>query len=249
MEPAIDIYSAAFVAPGRHELASRPVVRIAAGLRGVAVVRLLVTDDSGYDELVAEAGAARWGVVMAFEAAARCNEFLRGRPEWSAAGTELAMVLRDIRSAADAALPDGLELRPVNRSGSEEPGSAPLRDAAAAAAAADPGIKESPDEVAGFLAGLPSSVRLFAAVDGEGQVRATSACHVFGEYAQVFFVSTDVAWRRRGIGRAMTLGALRGAESLGARHAFLHSTEDGASVYTALGFEPVGSITRYACAE
>jgi ribosomal protein S18 acetylase RimI-like enzyme len=246
-EPAIDIYAAAFVAPGRHELGSGPVVRTAPGLRGVAVVRLLVTDDSGYDELVAEAGLARWGVVMAFEQAVRCHEFLRDRPEWSATGTELAMVLGDIDAATDAQLPDGLELRPVNRP--EEPGSVSLEDAAATAVASDPGIPDPPDKVAGFLGGLPSSVRLFAAVDAEGAVRATAACHVFGEYAQVFFVTTEPAWRRRGIGSAMTLGALRAAASLGARQAFLHSTEDGVSVYTGLGFEPVGLVTRYACAD
>ena len=49
------------------------------------------------------------------------------------------------------------------------------------------------------------------AVDESGIARATSACHVFGDYAQVFFVNTEPAWRRRGIGSAMTLEALRAA--------------------------------------
>jgi ribosomal protein S18 acetylase RimI-like enzyme len=96
---------------------------------------------------------------------------------------------------------------------------------------------------------LPASVRLFAGVDETGAARATSACHVFGEFAQIFFVSTEPAWRRRGIGSAMTAGALRSAASLGARRAFLHSTADGASLYTRLGFEAIGLLTRYSYAD
>jgi ribosomal protein S18 acetylase RimI-like enzyme len=157
----------------------------------------------------------------------------------------MAMVLRDIEAVTDAAFPDGLELRPVDRVGSGAPDTVPLRDAVATAIASDPGITESADRVAGYLRALPPSVRLFAAVDETGVARATSACHVFGDYAQVFFVSTEPAWRRRGIGSAMTAEALRGAASLGARRAFLHSTADGASLYKRLGFEAVGLLTRY----
>jgi ribosomal protein S18 acetylase RimI-like enzyme len=242
---AIDIYCDAFVARQRHELDSAPVVLTAPGMRGIALIRLLITDDSGYDRLVAEAAGAWRGVVMVFERASRCSEFLRGNPGWSADRTELAMVLRDVQGATGATLPDGLALRPVARSTSEAPDAVPLKDTAALAIAADRSITESVDEVGGYLSGLPSSVRLFAAVDESGVARATSACHVFDEYTQVFFVNTEPAWRRRGIGRAMTLEALRAAASLGARRAFLHATEDGASVYTSLGFEAVGMVTRY----
>ena len=213
-----------------------------AGLRGVAQVRLLVTDDSAYDELVADAALARWAVVIAFEEAARCKEFLRGEPGWKAVGTELAMVLPDIEAATDAPLPDGLEFRTV-------PDSVSLLDAATAAIASDPAITGSPEDVAGFLSGLPPSASVFAAVDGDGVAHATAASHVFGEYAQIFFVSTEPTWRRRGIGSAMTFGALRAAASRGARTAILHSTEIGVSVYAGLGFEPVGMVTRYAPAD
>jgi ribosomal protein S18 acetylase RimI-like enzyme len=155
------------------------------------------------------------------------------------------MALRDIQLVADAALPDGLELRPVDRVGAGPVDAVRLSDAVAAAIASDPAITDADR----YLSGLPSSVRLFAAVDETGAARATSACHVFGEYAQVFFVSTEPAWRRRGIGGAMTAGALRGAASLGARRAFLHSTDDGASLYTRLGFEAIGLLTRYSYAD
>jgi ribosomal protein S18 acetylase RimI-like enzyme len=224
-------------------------VRNAPGLRGVAAIRLLVTDDSAYDQLVAGAVPARWGVVMALEGATRCHEFLHGDPGWTVAGTELAMVLRDIEAEEDAALPEGLELLPVNLAASEGMEAVPALDAAAAAIASDPAITGPPEEIAGFLVGLPSSARVFAAVDWKGVPHATSACHVFGEYAQVFFVATEPAWRRRGIGRAMTRGALRAAASLGARRAILHSTDAGVSLYAGLGFESAGLVTRYTCAD
>jgi ribosomal protein S18 acetylase RimI-like enzyme len=249
VEAAIDIYCDAFVARNRHELDSESVVRIAPGVRGVTHARLLVTDDSGYDRLVAEVASAQPGVVFVFERASRCNDFLCDQPGWSANATEVVMILRDIQTVTGSALPDGLAFRPVDRVGSGAPEAVSLEDAVAAAIAADPGITDSADRVANYLSGLPPSVRLFAAVDETGVARATSACHVFGKYTQVFFVSTEPAWRRQGIGGAMTVGALRAAASLGARWAFLHSTADGASVYERLGFEPVGLLTRYSYAD
>jgi GNAT superfamily N-acetyltransferase len=246
-EAAIDIYCDAFVTRNRHELDSEQVVRIAPGVRGVAHSRLLVTDDSGYGRLVAEVASAQPGVVFVFDRAARCHRFLADQAGWNAQGTETAMALRDIQLVADAALPDGLELRPVDRVGAGPVDAVRLSDAVAAAIASDPAITDA-DHVARYLSGLPSSVGLFAAVDETEVVLATSACHVFGDYAQIFFVSTLPAWRRRGIGGAMTVGALRGAASLGARRAILHSTPDGASVYKRLGFEPLGLLTRFSYA-
>jgi hypothetical protein len=72
----MDIYCDAFVARGRHELDSEPVVRIAPGVRGVSHIRLLVTDDSAYDRLVAEVASAQPGVVLVFDRASRCHGFL-----------------------------------------------------------------------------------------------------------------------------------------------------------------------------
>jgi len=249
VEAAIDIYCDAFVEPNRHELDSDPVVEIASGIRGVAHTRLLVADDSGYGRLVTEVACPRPGVVFVLDRASRCDRFLHDQPGWTAHATELAMVLRDIRAVTGTALPDGLDLRCVDRVGSGAPDAVPLKDAVDAAIASDPGITDSADRVAAYLSGLPPSVRLFAAVDETGIVRATSACHVFGEYTQVFFVSTEPDWRRRGIGSAMTAGALRGAASLGARSALLHSTADGASLYKRLGFEALGMLTRYSYAD
>jgi len=244
-ESATNIYSDAFVAPGRHELVSAPVVINKPGVRGVAVIRLLVTDDSGYDRLVADVDGPWRGVVFVLEQASRCAEFLRGRPGWSG-HSEMAMVLRDLNVLPSKKLPNGLGLRLVNRDSSEGSDATFLKSVAAVAVASDPSVTDSADQVASFLRGLPSSARVLAAFDQDGVARATSACHVFGEYTQIFFVNTEPSWRRQGIGRAMTLEALRTAASLGARRAILHATDDGLPVYKSLGFEDVGMLTRFA---
>jgi len=194
VEDAIDIYCDAFVAPKRHELDGEPVVSSAPGLRGVAYIRLLVSEDSGYDRLVADAAGARQGVIYVFEQASHCHELLRGQPGWSPGEAPLAMVLRDVGTVTGAELPNGLEHRPVNLTASGGPDGVALKDAVAVAVASDPGIPESAaDDFAAYLSRLPSSVRLLAAVDESGAAHATSACHVFGDYTQVFFVNTEPA--------------------------------------------------------
>jgi ribosomal protein S18 acetylase RimI-like enzyme len=95
-----------------------------------------------------------------------------------------------------------------------------LEDAVAVAIASYAGITETPAEFARFLRGLPLSARLFASVADAGVARATSGFELVGEFARIFFVNTEPTWRRRGIGRAMTLEALRSAASSGARRAF-----------------------------
>lgn len=208
---AIEVYTEAFVAPGRHEL-GRPAILSAPGLRGVSFRHLLVTDDSGYDRLVEMIDGH--GIVMVFEGARRSHELLRNRPGWAA---------REVQTV-------------------------PLEEAIAVAVASDPSI-EDPAGAAAYFSALPPSARLFAAVDARGAAHATSACHVFGEYAQIFFVNTEPTWRRRGIGQAMAFEALQAAASAGARRAFLHATEDGMAIYERLGFEPVGMVSRYAFAD
>jgi ribosomal protein S18 acetylase RimI-like enzyme len=232
-EAAIDVYRDAFVARGRHEV------------RGEAPVRLLVTDDGGFDDLVAAVAGARRGRVTVFEGAERCHAFLRGLPGWSADRPTTAMVLRDLRAVPAAALPDGFVLLRVDRGATAAPDAVPLRDAAAVGIAADSGITDPIDDFTAYLDGLPGSVRFFAAVDGERVARATSAYQLFGEHARIFFVNTERPWRRRGIGRAMTVHALGAAAAVGAHSAFLHATVDGASVYERLGFETAGRLTQY----
>lgn len=242
---AIEVYADAFVAPGRHDL-SRPAIVSVPGLRGVSFSHLLVIDDSGYDRLVEIIDSQR--VVMVFEEAERSHELLRNRPGWTAGEAQLAMVLTAIESGTSSVLPDGLALRPVQGPAFHDVLTVPLDEAIAVAVGSDPSI-EDPDGAAVYFSSLPPSARLFAAIDASGVAHATSACHVFGEYAQIFFVNTKPSWRRRGIGQAMTFEALRAAASAGARRALLHATEDGVSIYERLGFEPVGMVSRYAFAD
>jgi ribosomal protein S18 acetylase RimI-like enzyme len=92
---------------------------------------------------------------------------------------------------------------------------------------------------------LPAATRLFAAIDDDDVVRATCGCAVFGTVASVMFVNTHPDWRARGIGRAMTVAALRAAAEHGARHACLDATDAGLSIYRRLGFEALTASTRF----
>jgi ribosomal protein S18 acetylase RimI-like enzyme len=239
--PALDLYVAAFAArcdarwrPGRPTL-DEPGVR---GLLEPA--RLLVSDDRAYDTLAAL--GLRSGMVNVLAAAQRCTEVLSG---WTAKPLT-AMVCRDLRRVPVPALPDGLALRPVRRLPGDPPDGVPLEAAVAAAvAAADPAIDDTPQQFAAYLRSLPPADRLFAAVDRAGVVRATSAAGAAGTAASVYLVNTDPAWRRRGIGRAMTAAALAAARDSGARHGSLDATEAGLPIYRSLGFEALTRTTQF----
>jgi ribosomal protein S18 acetylase RimI-like enzyme len=249
---AVDLYGAAFIARYSREHRRTPLIE--PGVRGFLptdeeeAIHLLVTDDRAYGRLATDVRTARHGVVNVFDKAPYCDDFVSGLQGWKAERPATAMVCRDVHAVPAVALPDGFVLRPVSRFASEAPDAVPLECAVAVAAASDPGITGPPDELSGFLSSLPSSVRLFAAVDEAGVARATSGCDVFGDYARVFFVNTEPGWRRRGIGQAMTGQALGAAASSGALRAVLNATDSGASVYMRLGFEVAGRLTRYSLA-
>lgn len=249
--PAVDLYGAAFIARhGRDPHAHRAPL-IEPGVRGLTAaygereICLLVIDDRAYGRLAADVATARQGVVSVFETAAHCDELMGSQRNWKADRPSTAMVCRDIHAVPATRLPDGLTLRAVIGFASEAEDAVPLEGAVAVAVASDPGITQPTDEFARFLSSLPSSVRLFAAVDAMGVARATSGCDVVGDSARVFFVNTEPRWRRLGIGRAMTAEALRAAASSGAAWAVLDATDSGASVYPRLGFEVAGRLTRY----
>jgi ribosomal protein S18 acetylase RimI-like enzyme len=96
-----------------------------------------------------------------------------------------------------------------------------------------------------YLRSLPPDARLFAAVDGEGVVRGTSGSRTFGSEAYVFFVNTDTAWQRRGVGLSMTTVALRAAAASGATRASLDASESGVPLYRRLGFTAMGGLTQF----
>lgn len=248
---AVDLYCAAFVARHSRESDGPRALLIEPGVRGVVAaderrtIRLLAIDDRAYGRFTTVVSTGQLGVADVFDTAPRCDEFMRGRSGWNAERPSTAMVRRGLRALPAVSLPEGLVLQSVNRFSSDAQGAVPLEDAVAVAIASDPGIDGTADEFAGFLRALPSSVRLFAAVDNGGIARATSGCDVFGDYARVFFVNTEPGWRRRGVGSAMTVEALRAAAASGGRQAVLTATDDGASMYIRLGFEIAGLLTRY----
>ena len=61
----------------------------------------------------------------------------------------MAMVLSDINTVTGATLPDGLNLRPVNRPAFQAPDGVSVKEAATVAIASDLTITDGPDDVAG----------------------------------------------------------------------------------------------------
>lgn len=74
-----------------------------------------------------------------------------------------------------------------------------------------------------------------ARVDGEPA--GTSSLYVQEEVGGVYFVSTVPPARRRGVGGAITMAAVRDARDLDCRLAVLSCSPMGYSIYRRLGFE------------
>jgi len=248
--PQADVYVAAFVARCDVMRAlSQPAIN-EPGVLGLLpstkhpVTRLLVTDDRAYDVLAALLPDARAGMINVFADAARCAELVNGLAAWRPEATT-ALIRRELRTVPAVPLPRDLRFRPVRRLPADPPDGVPLEDAAAAAMLADPKIDDPPEAFVSYLRSFPATTRLFAAVDGDGVVRATAGSDAFGPVASVMFVNTDPDWRGRGIGRAMTAAALRAAHEYGARQACLNASDAGLSIYQRLGFELVTRTTRF----
>jgi GNAT superfamily N-acetyltransferase len=247
---SIDVYVGAAVArwdvmrrPGQMEV-EEPGVRGLLPCTDDPLIRLLVTDDRAYGVLAALLPDAEAGMLNVFAAAARCAGIVNGDSAWKSESVT-AMIYRDLRTVPAVPLPSELTLRSVLRVNDDAPDGVPLEDAVAAAMLADPTIGYPPEVFADFLRSLPPAIRLFAAVDGDGAVRATSGSGAFGTEASVIFVSTDPDWRGRGIGLGMTAAALRAAKDCGAKQACLDATDVGLSIYLRLGFEAVGRATHF----
>jgi len=111
---------------------------------------------------------------------------------------------------------------------------------------------EFPDTVAALLFDLHSDNelgenlpwRLFLGlVDGEPV--STSRLFISGGVAGVYHVATMPEKRKRGIGTAMTLAALREARSLGCEIAVLRAAQAGLRIYLGLGFRECCTFSRY----
>lgn len=80
-----------------------------------------------------------------------------------------------------------------------------------------------------------------ATIDGEPA--ATSTLLVADDTAGLYNVGTLPAFRRRGLGRLVSVAALAAGRSEGARVGVVHASPDGEWVYRALGFEEVCRFT------
>ena len=243
-----DFYVAASLARWRATRCTGQAEVNEPGLRGLLGcnedprVRLLVTDDEAYTGLAARSSDLQAGMITVFATAARCVELLETDPAWRSSPAT-AMVCRDLATVSRLALPDTLALRAVRRVAEDPPDGVALKDAVAAVVIASPG--EDPAALIRFLRSLPQTTQLFAAVDADGTVRATSGCQVTGDHARVIFVDTDPDWRRRGIAAAMTSVALQAAQVQGAREASLDASSAARSIYRRLGFESAGQTVRF----
>jgi GNAT superfamily N-acetyltransferase len=79
----------------------------------------------------------------------------------------------------------------------------------------------------------------------DGEPVATTTIYLTAGVAGVYFVMTVPEARRRGIGAAITLAALREARDSGTTHAVLGSSPAGRSVYESLGFHTHCTIELY----
>ena len=89
----------------------------------------------------------------------------------------------------------------------------------------------------------PAPLRWLGRVDG--QPVATSRVSIGGGVAGLYAILTLPSHRGRGIGRAMTLAALRAAAGVGYRIGVLQSSDLGYGVYTKLGFRELFTYEVY----
>jgi GNAT superfamily N-acetyltransferase len=154
------------------------------------------------------------------------------------------MLLSSAAQLHGAALPAGLRMSPVRWKAAEDGVS--VEEVAAACRAADPGIAAAFDDT-GFAALLRRAPEadLLAAVDAEGRVRGTAATAVLAGEATVYLVSTDAAWRGRGVASALTAEVVRRAFERGAESANLEASAQGRGLYERLGFRPAVDLRSW----
>jgi ribosomal protein S18 acetylase RimI-like enzyme len=156
------------------------------------------------------------------------------------AETEVAMAV-DLADVAEAEAPDGLRIVRARDA-------ATLDDFAAVNAdnwaPPDPMVPRFYRLASAALLAPDCPQRLHVGYVDDVPV-ATVEATLAGAMVGLFNVSTRAAWRRRGIGAAMTRHALHDARRAGARTGVLQASADGVGVYARIGFRPFGEVTEY----
>lgn len=156
------------------------------------------------------------------------------------AETEVAMAL-DLAALAPEAVPDDLMIVRVH---------SPASLADFAAVAADSWSPPDADVPRFYRLAGPALLahdcpqRLYVAYL-DGTPVATAEATLADGLAGLFNVATRAAWRRRGIGGAMTRHALHDARAAGAHTGVLQASADGVGVYARIGFRAFGEVTEY----
>ena len=151
------------------------------------------------------------------------------------AETELAMAADLAGLQVDNYIPDGLEIRRVRTD-------VELQDFAQIIA----GPQERHFYVLAASALLAPDTPLWFYVGYlGGQPVATAELTVGGGVAGLYNISTIEAYRRRGIGTALTLQPLLDARGSGFRTGVLQAAAAGVGVYTRIAFKRFGDITEY----
>ena len=179
---------------------------------------LLVTDDWALAQLEELLPRLHLAMVRVFPAARNCLALLQRDSTWPVRARTTAMLHRGLETLQQPAPPESLTIQPVARP-PHQPDGVSLRDAVVESIEADPLMP--PEQVLK----LPPSLQVFAAVDTEGTIRATSASSYAGNFVDVSFVTTHPDWRRRGVAVAMTAHALRAANDHGPTVASQEATD------------------------
>ncbi len=155
------------------------------------------------------------------------------------AETELAMAA-DLGKLRHGELsPDGLQIRRVRTT-------AQLRDFANILAGTPPDseVLRFYELTASALLANDSALWQYVGYLGEAPV-ATAELTMGGGVVGLYNVCTQVAYRRRGFGTALTLIPLLDARAHGYLTAVLQASANGEGVYARVGFETFGQVTEY----
>lgn len=208
------------------------------GVRGGLLVWDAVAPDPVREVLVADT-APQWVALLpaAAELAPVVAESGFDRQE-----QRVAMALPDLSRLQQPPLPPDVVIGPVAVRQASEGSSLEEAVRLSVLYGEDPSASSRDLELEAQLLRRLSGIRFFAALDAAGQCVATGGSRVVDGAALVAGVATLPAYRRRGIGTAITAVALQAAAEAGAREAFLDSSPDGVSIYRRLGFAEIGPV-------